>query len=1076
MVNSQQVDELLSRWEAKREEGIQVTLEELCAGNPELLPEVRRKIQALEELDFVLASAVPRDTMSATGEDGPVGAALPSIPGYEILSELGRGGMGVVYKARQLKLKRTVAIKMIVAGPQACARDVARFRAEAEAIAAFAHPNIVPVYEAGEHEGRTYFAMEYVAGGSLAARLTLGTLAAADAARLVETLAQAIVHAHSQGIVHRDLKPGNILLQRVASSQRPVASREESRQASATDDWLLATGYSPKIADFGLAKQLGTESGQTQTGAILGTPSYMAPEQASDRGVEVGPAADLYALGAILYECLTGRPPFRAATVLQTLEQVQTREPVPPSRLQPGVPRDLETICLKCLEKEPARRYVDGRALAEDLRSFLNGEPIRARRVSLFERGRKWAKRKPTAAALVAVGLLAISALAFAGLWHTYRLREDRAASLVRALISADTTVVPAILREIDEDRATVNPLLIQALDKHPATSRARLHLGMALLPVDSDQVEFLYGRLLTAQPDEVVVLRDALWDHRATVTPRLWTSLLGEPEAGAQLRSACVLAAFDPHDRRWSEAAPRLVAALLRENPLLLGRWIEALRPVRHAFLEPLADALRDAKRPEAEHFLLANLLADYGSDHPDLLSRLLPDLQARSFVVLLRHVKATGDATVPVLREVLSRPGTAGVAEDAQAQRQANAAVALAHLGHEDVLWPLLRHSPDPTLRTALVHALGPLQVEPAALVRRLEAETEPSVRRALVLALGEYTDPQWAGREAGAVRARLRTLLLRLYSSDSDPGMHAAAEWLLRRWGQDAELDRLNAPLVSASGRDGRHWSVDRYGQTRVVIAGPVEFWMGAPPDEPDRTDREARHRVRIPRSYALGAREVTVAQFDRFLAKHPRHGYEPPKKYAPTTDSPAIGVTWYEAAQYCRWLSEVAGVPDSEMCYPPVEEIKEGMVLPKDFLSRTGYRLPTEAEWEYACRAGATTLYASGTSEQFLAQYAAFAHPCNDPSGSLKPNDFGLFNMHGSVFEWVHERLAPYPVPSAGVVLEDRADLSLPGEQEARVIRGGSFGDVALGLRAARRIGLSPTFRGITVGFRVAQTIR
>jgi WD40 repeat protein len=327
----------------------------------------------------------------------PAGPLRPQVPGYEVLGELGRGGMGVVYRARQVVLNRLVALKMILAGSHAGAEAVDRFRAEAEAVARLQHPNIVQIFEVGEQAGLPYFALEFVDGGSLAEKLDGTPLPPRPAARLVETLARAMHAAHAAGIAHRDLKPANVL--------------------------LTADG-TPKITDFGLAKKLDGGAGQTASGAIVGTPSYMAPEQAAGQGKTVGPAADVYALGAILYELLTGRPPFKAATPLDTVLQVVSDEPVPPRRLQPKVPRDLETICLKCLEKEPRRRYPTALDLADDLRRFQDGKPITSRPVRTWERLGKWAKRRPAAAALLGVTGVAVLALvgAVVGLLYNTRL------------------------------------------------------------------------------------------------------------------------------------------------------------------------------------------------------------------------------------------------------------------------------------------------------------------------------------------------------------------------------------------------------------------------------------------------------------------------------------------------------------------------------------------------------------------------------------------------------------------------------------------------------------------------------
>jgi tRNA A-37 threonylcarbamoyl transferase component Bud32 len=306
----------------------------------------------------------------------PATQQAAQVSGYEILGELGRGGMGVVYKARHLKLGRTVALKMILAGGHASRDDLARFRTEAEAIARLQHPNIVQVHEVGEHNGKPFFSLEFCTGGSLDRKLKGTPLPPAEAARLVQTLAAAMQAAHEKNVIHRDLKPANV---------------------------LLSEDGTPKITDFGLAKKL-DDVGQTQSGAVMGTPSYMAPEQASGNTKEIGLSCDVYALGAILYELLTGRPPFKAATALETIKQVVGDEPVPPSRLKPGVPRDLETISLKCLHKEPGKRYASALALAEDLRRFQAGEPIAARPVGRVERGWRWCRRNPAlAAALMAV-------------------------------------------------------------------------------------------------------------------------------------------------------------------------------------------------------------------------------------------------------------------------------------------------------------------------------------------------------------------------------------------------------------------------------------------------------------------------------------------------------------------------------------------------------------------------------------------------------------------------------------------------------------------------------------------------
>jgi tetratricopeptide (TPR) repeat protein/tRNA A-37 threonylcarbamoyl transferase component Bud32 len=340
-----------------------------------------------------------RRAAEVKGQKAQIASKLPSVPGYEILSELGRGGMGVVYKARQHRLNRTVALKMILAGAYAGSDAVERFMGEAEIVARLQHPNIVQIYAIGDFEGRPYVELEYVDGGSLLARLDGTPWHPRAAAELVESVAWGTAEAHRMSIVHRDLKPANILM---------------------TEDGVA------KITDFGLAKSTENDAGLTQQESVLGSPNYMSPEQADGRAKEVGPQADVYALGAILYELLTGRPPFIAPNIWATLELVKNVEPVPPSRLQPGVPPDLETICLKCLQKAPRDRYASADELAEDVGRFLQGEPILARPTPVWERAWKWARRRPTFAALLLVTTLMIVTATAGGLWYRSDMLQRR--------------------------------------------------------------------------------------------------------------------------------------------------------------------------------------------------------------------------------------------------------------------------------------------------------------------------------------------------------------------------------------------------------------------------------------------------------------------------------------------------------------------------------------------------------------------------------------------------------------------------------------------------------------------------
>lgn len=365
---------------------------ELLASDKGTVSLRREKAASASSLPDMAAGTAPPPSTYAGG------ARPPQFGDYEILGEIARGGMGVVYKARQKRLNRTVALKMILAGTLASANDVKRFYTEAEAAAALEHSGIVPIYEIGEHAGQHFFSMAYIDGQSLQSLLKDGPLPVRDAAELLRAIAEAVQYAHDKGIVHRDLKPHNILLDGEGK---------------------------PKVTDFGLAKRLDSGEGMTSTGDILGTPSYMAPEQARGDLSTIGPLTDVYALGAILYATLTGRPPFQAATLPEALRQVSEQDPVSPRLLNPTTPQDLETICLKCLQKEPRHRYVSCQALADDLGHWLLGEPIKARPIGAVERLGKWTRRNPSTATL----LCALVVVGFAGaLAVLHQLKETKVA------------------------------------------------------------------------------------------------------------------------------------------------------------------------------------------------------------------------------------------------------------------------------------------------------------------------------------------------------------------------------------------------------------------------------------------------------------------------------------------------------------------------------------------------------------------------------------------------------------------------------------------------------------------------
>ncbi len=435
--------------------------------------------------------------------DGPAPVAAVHTSGFDLIEPIGRGGMGVVFKARQRALGRVVALKQIHAGVDADAPSLARFRTEAEAVARLRHPNIVTIFDVGQRDGSPYIAMELVEGGSLADRLARGPLSPREAAALVEAIARAVHHAHERQVVHRDLKPANI---------------------------LIAADGAPKVADFGLARQLDSADGPTCAGALLGTPSYMAPEQAE--GLPAAAPADIYALGAILYEALTGRPPFLGATPIETLDQVRHRDPIAPHRLQPNLPRDLDSIVLKALEKAPHRRYATADDLADDLARFLRGEPTAARPVGPIGRLRKWAWRRPSHAALAMLGVLAVAGALIGLQVHNVRLRLEAG----RTALAAQEARAQKRLAEANyrEARAAI----VRILDTLETPDFATLPRRSEIRQAQIEAALGFYDRVLEASdsPDPAVRLDTA---HAAREAAG-WQARLGRGEpAEANLRHA---------------------------------------------------------------------------------------------------------------------------------------------------------------------------------------------------------------------------------------------------------------------------------------------------------------------------------------------------------------------------------------------------------------------------------------------------------------------------------------------------------------------------------------------------------
>jgi formylglycine-generating enzyme required for sulfatase activity len=784
--------------------------------------------------------------------------------------------------------------------------------------------------------------------------------------------------------------------------------------------------------------------------------------------------------------------------------------------------------------------------------------------IRLLTKKRQWStpqgrmmRRAGLVHGLRALGLAIVSALAAWGAIEGYGNLE--ATALVDSLAKAPTVKadISPILKQLAGSRRWAVPRLKRMLRESDPQTRAHLHASLALLEVDPSRVDFIFGRMLKADPDEIQVLRDALKSHQSRLAPKLWSVLASVEQGDARLLPAAgALALYDAQSSQWAESGGKVARALVTLNPVHLGPWLVVLRDVHGRLSAPLAAIFNEPNTSESDRGQAASILADYAADEPALLADLLMAAEPRSFAKLFPVMGGQPEHALSVFRAELAKRLSAAeaqseAAKDDLAEHQARAAIALLRLGHGEEVWSLLQHSPDPRLRSFKINWLNPLGADPRHVVAQLgrlqspprpaqRGETErpdsigggrspgegsasaesaergdgaskvarrsaagpqaaqpeegsgspgphsmdailfdpnTSIRRALILALGTYARDAFSPAE----RESLVTKLLDLYKNDPDAGIHGAAEWTLRRWNQQETINTADVELSKLKDAGQRRWFINGQGQTFVVIDGPVEFRMGSPPGEPDRNPDELPHRRLIPRRSAIAAKEVSVEQYQKFLRDYRQFSLDQSylDKYSPSADGPMIGFSWFISAGYCNWLSKQEGLPPEQWCYIPKEggEYAAGMTIPADVLKRKGYRLPTEAEWEYACRAGTLTCRYYGLSLKLLANYAWYAGGSQDrawPRGLKIPNDLGLFDTLGNVYEWCQDRYGRFQPGRDGAIMDAIVTSESIDIQIYRLLRGGAFSHRPGFARSAYRYGLAPSFRGIFFGLRPART--
>lgn len=920
---------------------------------------------------------------------------------FRLIRLLGKGAFGEVHLAEDPHLDRKVAIKLAPQRKLVNRSGVDRFQREAQAAAQLRHPNIIPVYDVGKVNGINYIVYEFVAGQTLRAVLHFRSkLPQEEAVTLLTKLARAVDYAHSNGIVHRDIKPDNILIDQDGE---------------------------PHIADFGLAYRDESETLRTREGILMGTPAYMSPEQASGRGHDVDARADIWSLGVLMQEVLTGERPFEGP-LNSILTAIQHGDPKPIT--DDTISPDLTAICQTCLAKDANARYPRAGELADDLDRWARSEPVSVRERDPLGRFNLWARRNPTVAALTAT---VVATLAMGVIVASYfaidanrkaesleREQQQRALAQIGGLRTADPDSLPFIISSLRPHRNTVLPRLREIAQQASlsASERARLRTGLAVLditPPTHEQLAALRDDLTAANGEEFLALRQLLLPFAEQLQGELWVTVLeGDKQTEEKrFRAECALALYDPESVRWSDLGADVAAQLLVGNSASITSWATALRPVREHLLPALRESFRAGDDDEVKN-RAAQALSDLFDDQPELLLELVLAASPAQLSSLLPKLPPHAEQATPQLVDTVAAESSVDVTA------QANAVVALLYLERPDLALPLLAAGDDNTLRTLATHRFGPAGIAPNVIISALElSEVQPTVMSGLLLSLGEYR----AGLLNRKAREQLRPDLVRWFREHPDSGVHSAAEWLLRRWGFEQELADQMLSLQSRDARDGRNWFINRQNQTLAIVDGETDT---------------GGDNVESPHTFAISTTEVTNAEYAKYRA---RSNSEVVAKYSPDADGPAIDISWYDAAKYCRWLSEQEEIPEDQMCFPAIDEIGPEMLPSSVHLDRSGYRLPTAAEWEWAARAGTLTDWHHGSRQRmhrFYSHFAANSQNRTWPVARLKPNSAGLFDVYGNAHEWCQN---PFEVGDRSAVASAlTVDAIVTGTFE---LRGGAF---------------------------------